>query len=116
MIMTKKPFAPVSVIIFIVIKILFILVTILISIIIFFHGCSNYEQTFISPESTHTIIVEYDFASRPTVYEKKKLGKSFLWAYEGVGFNENVYSSVEWISEDIFEITFYGETITIDLS
>lgn len=114
--MTKKLFASASVIIFIVVKILFIFVAVLIPIMIFLHGCSNYEQTFISPESTHTIVVEYDFASRPTVYEKKKPGKSFLWAYEGVGFNENVYSSVEWISEDIFEITFYGETVTIDLS
>lgn len=81
-------------------------------LILFFVGASLFvsslkeHDTFVSPEKTNTIIVEYDFVSRPTVYKKNLLGKEKIWEYEGTGFNETVRFDIEWISEDQFRISY----------
>lgn len=85
-------------------------------------GCSGQDsQEFTSPESTNTIIVEYDFVSRPTIYKKTWYGKSKIWQYEGTGFMETVYFDVEWLSEDEILVSYddsndkYDEEFTITI-
>lgn len=81
-------------------------------LILFFVGSSLFvsglkeHDAFVSPEKTNTIIVEYDFVSRPTVYKKNLFGKEKIWEYEGTGFNETVRFDIEWISEDQFRISY----------
>lgn len=66
----------------------------------------DHSEVLTSPGKTNTIIVEYDFVSRPTVYRKKGIGKEEIWAYDGGGFNETVHFDVEWLSEDQFKISY----------
>ncbi len=76
---------------------------------ILFAGCSisgQPVQKYTSPQGTHKIVVEYDFVSRPRVYEEKWYGKDHLWSYDGNGFMETVYFDVEWVSEDQFYIRY----------
>lgn len=79
-------------------------------------GCTDFLKTVTSPEGTHTLRIEYDFVSRPTVYEEKTGFDKLLWKYSGAGFMETVFVHVEWITENEALLTFDGETITIDLS
>lgn len=63
-------------------------------------GCNHIifhaeQEVFTSPNGTNTIIVKYDFVSRPTIYQKGFLGNKKVWDYEGSGFMETVYFSVE---------------------
>ena len=64
------------------------------------------QEIFTSPHGTNTIIVQYDFMSRPTVYKKRLLWDKELWAYPGSGFMETVHFNVEWLSEDKIRISY----------
>ncbi len=83
-------------------------------------ACGNRKEKFKSPDGDNTIIVEYDFVSRPSVRYKHNI----IWEYPGRGFNEEVYFDVEWIDNDSFKIIYrdgrhagkYYEEFTIDLN
>lgn len=64
------------------------------------------QEIFTSPQGTNTIIVQYDFMSRPTVYKKRLLWDKELWEYPGSGFMETVHFNVEWLSEDKILISY----------
>lgn len=73
----------------------------------FYHIFINSEQEiFTSPQKTNTIIVQYDFVRRPSIYKKTWIGKQKIWTYPGSGFMETVYFSVEWLSEDQIRVTY----------
>ena len=89
-------------------------------------GCYNIfvnaeQEIFTSPQGTNTIIVQYDFMSRPTVYKKRLLWDKELWVYPGSGFMETVHFNVEWLSEDIIKISYddkddeYDEEFVIEI-
>ena len=74
-------------------------------------GCNHIifhaeQEVFTSPNGTNTIIVKYDFVSRPTMYQKGFLGNKKVWDYEGSGFMETVYFSVEWLSENQIRFSY----------
>ena len=72
-----------------------------------YHTFINTEQEiFVSPQGTNTIIVQYDFVCRPSVYKKMWIGKKKIWEYPGSGFMETVHFGVEWLSEDKFRTTY----------
>ena len=79
------------------------------------------QEIFTSPHGMNTIIVQYDFMSRPTVYKKRLLWDKELWAYPGSGFMETVHFNVEWLSEDIIKINYddkddeYDEEFVIEI-
>lgn len=64
------------------------------------------QEIFTSPQGTNTIIVQYDFMSRPTVYKKRLLWDKELWEYPGNGFMETVHFNIEWLSEDKIQISY----------
>lgn len=70
------------------------------------HTLFHAEQEVItSPNGTNTIIVKYDFVSRPT-YQKGFQRNKKVWDYEGSGFMETVYLSVEWLSENQIRFSY----------
>ncbi len=72
------------------------------------------EEIFISPRETNTIIVQYDFVCRPTVYKKAWIGKEKIWTYPGSGFMETVHFGVEWLSEDQIRMSYDDENDEYD--
>lgn len=82
-------------------------------------GCSDSSRTkeYTSPNGEHTIIVEYDLVSRPTVYEKTGLIKKKVFSKMENGYNESVFFEIEWIDDDTFRIynNYFDEEYTIDL-
>ena len=64
------------------------------------------QEVFTSPLGTNTIIVQYDFVCRPTVYKKRLVLDKKLWSYPGSGFMESVHFGVEWLSEDRIQISY----------
>ena len=66
----------------------------------------NDQEVFTSPQKTRTIIVQYDFVSRPSVYKKTWFGKRKIWAYPGSGFMETVHFGVEWLSENQVKLVY----------
>lgn len=88
-----------------------IVIVIVLIIIFLFQSCcrifANTEQEiFTSPKGTNTIIVEYDFVCRPTIYKKGLFWKEKIWHYSGSGFMETVHFDVEWLSEDQIRFTY----------
>lgn len=83
--------------------------------------CNGEEETYASPQGTNTIIVQYDFMSRPTVYKKHWLWDKGLWSYPGSGFMETVHLDVEWLSEDKIRLSYddkndkYDEEFIIEI-
>lgn len=79
------------------------------------------QEIFTSPQGTNTIIVQYDFMSRPTVYKKRLLWDKELWEYPGSGFMETVHFNIEWLSEDKIRISYddkndeYNEEFIIEI-
>lgn len=99
-----------------------VLAVILIATGCLFHSCCNGEKdTYASPQGTNTIIVQYDFMSRPTVYKKRWLWDKELWSYPGSGFMETVHFDVEWLSEDKIRLSYddkndkYDEEFIIEI-
>ncbi len=56
---------------------------------------SAYEEEFISPQGTNTVIVRYDNVSRPFVFHNNKQ----IFAYPKSGFMETVSFEIKWLSE-----------------
>ena len=69
-------------------------------------ACSNRQEKYSSPNGENTIIVEYDFVSRPHVIYNGDV----IWKYEGSGFNEEVFFQVEWIDEDTVKLIYNDES------
>lgn len=70
--------------------------------VLLFRSCLdtiNYEKSFdtsyTSPLGTRTILVRYDYVSRPSVF----INGERLFYYNGTGFNETVSWDVTWESE-----------------
>lgn len=78
-------------------------------------GCTDFSKTVVSPNGTHTLQIDYDFASCPTVYEEKRGSDVLLWSYQGAGFTETTFVSVEWTGEDTVDLTFADETVSLYL-
>ncbi len=66
----------------------------------------DFELSYTSPQGTNTIIVKYDFVSRPSIFKKGFLWDKKIWQYENSGFMETVTFGVEWISEDQIRFTY----------
>lgn len=80
-------------------------VIILLLVILFFRICApsfGYaeKEVFTSPQGSNTIIVKYDFVSRPDVFKKGLLWDKKIWSYPKGGFMETVRFDVEWLSEN----------------
>ena len=69
-------------------------------------ACSDREEEYTSPGGENTITVEYDFASRPSVFNDGDC----IWEYPGRGFNEEAFFHVEWIDEDTVKLIYKDET------
>lgn len=69
-------------------------------------ACSDRRDKFSSPNGENTIIVEYDFVSRPLVIYNGDV----IWKYEGNGFNEEVFFQVEWIDDDSIKLIYKDES------
>ncbi len=88
-----------------------IIFIIFIGIMVLFKGCFNTfvneeQEIFTSPQGTNTIIVQYDFTSRPIIYKKGLFWNKKIWEYEEAGFMETVHFGVEWISENQIYFTY----------
>ncbi|MCR5327311.1 MAG: hypothetical protein K6E12_00445 [Saccharofermentans sp.] len=69
-------------------------------------SCGNRQEKYSSLNGENTIIVEYDYASRPHVIYNGDV----IWKYEGSGFNEEVFFDVEWIDEDTVKLIYNDES------
>lgn len=63
-------------------------------------------ESYTSPDGTNTVIVEYDWVSRPKIYKKTWYGKTKIWQYEGSGFMESVGFSVDWVTEEKIRVYY----------
>ncbi len=69
-------------------------------------ACSDRVEKYTSPGGENTITVEYDFVSRPSVFNNGDR----IWEYPGSGFNEEVFFEVEWIDDDTLKLIYNDET------
>lgn len=80
------------------------------ALVLMFRGCHNllydYQEILTSPEGTNTLVICYDYVSRPAIYKKGWLWNEKIWDYPGRGFMETVYFQVEWLSEDKIRFTY----------
>lgn len=89
------------------------------------NACSNAgnqeKESYVSPQKTNTVIVEYDMLSRPTVLKKGLLWNKKIWQYQGAGFMETVSFHLEWLSENKICLSYddkndeFDEAYVIDL-
>ena len=69
-------------------------------------ACGNRMEEYTSPSGTNRIKVEYDYASRPSVF----YNGDCVWKYKGSGFNEEVFFKVEWIDDDTIKLIYNDES------
>lgn len=69
-----------------------------------------------SPMGTNTIIIEYDHASRPSIYRKENFLFMTPIGFDlGPGYNETVSHEVIWLSENKVKLTdYYGDEWIVD--
>ena len=65
----------------------------------------QYDKKFTSPNKVNTILVRYDYVSRPSVF----LDGKEIFEYSRAGFMENVHFDVKWISD--YEFILYNERV-----
>ena len=69
-------------------------------------ACGNRMEEYTSPSGANRIKVEYDYASRPSVF----YNGDCVWKYKGSGFNEEVFFKVEWIDDDTIKLIYNDES------
>lgn len=91
---------------------------------VLFRGCADtmsyekrFDSAYTSPLGTRTILVRYDYVSRPSVF----INGERLFYYKGRGFNETVSWGVTWASEQQIVLSYndsndeYDEKFYIDI-
>ena len=69
-------------------------------------ACGNRMEEYTSPSGANRIKVEYDCASRSSVF----YNGNCVWEYKGSGFNEEVFFKVEWIDDDTIKLIYNDES------
>lgn len=73
-----------------------------------FYGILNPRQQheeYLSPNGTHTLIMEYDFMDHPIVYEKKNQWMmKKVYGSRASNYLQSSHFMIDWISEDRFRI------------
>ncbi len=64
------------------------------------------EEVYPSPWGSVTIVLKYDFVSRPDVFRRGRLWDEKIWSYPNPGFMESVHFGVEWLSEDQIRLEY----------
>lgn len=81
----------------------------------FYNTAANTQQiVYTSPKGTNTLLVRYDYVSRPTIYKKGLLWNKKIWEYNNSGFMETVYFNLEWLSENQIRFTYDDENDEFD--
>lgn len=62
----------------------------------------TFDSTYISPLGTRSVLVRYDYVSRPSVF----VNGERLFYYKGSGFNETVFWNVTWTSEQQIVLSY----------
>ena len=65
---------------------------------------TKFDETFVSPNEVNTILVRYDYASRPSVF---LVNGDRLFKYDKPGFMETVSFEVQWIND--YQFILYNE-------
>ena len=65
---------------------------------------TKFDETFVSPNEVNTILVRYDYVSRPSVF---LLDGDMLFKYDKPGFMETVSFEVQWIND--YQFILYNE-------
>lgn len=79
----------------------------MIVVICILSSCKNERiDTFTSPNDMNKIKIEYDYASRPTLFYNDEK----VWEYPNSGFNEEAYFYIEWEAEDIIKLKYDDES------
>lgn len=71
----------------------------------------------ISPNGSNTILIEYDYASRPSIYRKVNFLFMTPITFDfGAGYNETITHEIIWLSEDTFKLVDYtGSEWIVDI-
>ncbi len=77
---------------------------------------SDYE-VLTSPQGTNTVVIQYDWGCRPTVYLKNGFWQQKIWETPRGGFMETIHFGTEWMSEYQLHLYLpeYDEEYYIDL-
>lgn len=87
--------------------VVFIIVFCILSFMAVNNNKTGVEREIIaSPKGDTTIVVKYDFFSRPSIYKKGIIFNKEIWRYKGSGFMETVHFGVEWLSEKQIKVTY----------
>ena len=65
---------------------------------------TKFDETLVSPNEVNTIIVRYDYVSRPSVF---LITGELLFEYSKPGFMETVNFEVKWIND--YEFVLFNE-------
>lgn len=85
-------------------------IVILFAIVLLLGAChristSENKECYPSPQGTHTIIVNYNFVGRPTLYVKRMFRKERI-GYWAEGWDGDGYYYGEWLSENEFRFCY----------
>lgn len=70
------------------------------------------QQIIQSPQGSNTIVLEYDLVSRPKLYRKKDgLFLTPIPLKTSSGYNESVEATINWLSEEEFEVVVEGQVL-----
>lgn len=82
-------------------------VVLMIAVICILSSCVNERtDTFVSPNGMNKIRIEYDYASRPTLFYNDEK----VWEYPNSGFNEEAHFYIEWEAEEVIVLKYDDES------
>lgn len=67
---------------------------------------TQYDQKLVSPNNVNTILIRYDYVSRPSVFLENG---DKIFEYSDSGFMETIHFDVEWIND--YEFILYNESV-----
>ena len=83
------------------------LAVLMIVVLCILSSCVNERtDTFVSPNGMNKIRIEYDYASRPTLFYNDEK----VWECPNSGFNEEAHFYIEWETEDVIVLKYDDES------
>ncbi|MBJ9135938.1 hypothetical protein [Citrobacter farmeri] len=91
-------------------------IAILLYWLLLFFAPREFQREFASPSGEKHLVIEYDHASRPSLYSRHSIFMIPIATPDLVGSTEIIVWRVEWLSDDEIRLYPPDEAVSVDIS
>lgn len=83
--------------------------------LLLFFAPREFQREYISPSGEKHLVIEYDHASRPSLYSRHSIFMLPIATPDFVGSTEILFWRVEWLSDDEIRLQRSDDTVSVNI-